>query len=361
LSYEVDRLIGPGLAAWDDYGKMPEAARRSLQEAAKIVVPDASFVLRVLGFYLLVLAANAVFFWLIGRIELAWATSPVIAIAATLTVVYVAQLDIGFVRARTEIGVVELDAGYPRAHFTRYMALYGSLGTSYDVEFADPTAVALPFYSGRELLQGQSRSTVRLVRQSVVKDDEVHATAVKLEGFQVASNATGLLHAEQMLDLGGSIKVDKSGKTWRLVNGTNLSLAGGGLVQKGVWTAWLGPLAPGDSQELAAMNDANAESEIHSALAALSTKAGVGLNLKELVDQVAHGDDKLRLVAWTEGEVGGMTISPSAAQMRAANLVVVHLEPGALEPIEIDANSRAAVDPKLPAMFPNTKAESNDD
>ena len=44
----------------------------------------------------------------------------------------------------TEIAVVELHTGYPRAHVTRYTALYTSLSTTYDLEFGSLTAVAAP-------------------------------------------------------------------------------------------------------------------------------------------------------------------------------------------------------------------------
>ena len=56
-------------------------------------------------------------------------------IAGTWAIVDRARLDIGFVRAQTEIGVLELQPDYDRGHLSRYTALYTSLSTTYDLAF----------------------------------------------------------------------------------------------------------------------------------------------------------------------------------------------------------------------------------
>ena len=135
------------LATWDDNSPISEEIRESLRKAAGIEVPSKRFVVIVLIGYLLVLVPlNWLLFRSLGRVELAWAAAPVIAVVCTGLVVWLAQLDIGFARAKTEIGVVEFQPSYPRAHVTRYTALYSSLGTDYRFDFDDPTAVgASPF------------------------------------------------------------------------------------------------------------------------------------------------------------------------------------------------------------------------
>ena len=96
--------------------------------------------------YLLVLVPiNWSVFRLCGRVEWAWAAAPVIAIVGAVAVIRLAQLDIGFVRSRTEIAVLEMHAGHARAHLTRYTALYSSLSTAYELQFDDPSALARPF------------------------------------------------------------------------------------------------------------------------------------------------------------------------------------------------------------------------
>ena len=54
--------------------------------------------------------------------------------------IWLAQLDIGFARAETEISVLEVQADFPRADLTRYTALYSSLSTSYSVRFDERSA-----------------------------------------------------------------------------------------------------------------------------------------------------------------------------------------------------------------------------
>ena len=58
--------------------------------------------------------------------------------------------------------MLEVQGGYSRAHLTRYMALYSSLSTTYDIRFDDPSALAQPFSFDRPVLAGQGRSTVTL-------------------------------------------------------------------------------------------------------------------------------------------------------------------------------------------------------
>ena len=67
------------------------------------------------------------------------------ALAGTLAVVRQAQLDIGFVRSQTEIGMLELQGDLPRGHLSRYTAIYSSLSSIYDLEFDNESSVATPF------------------------------------------------------------------------------------------------------------------------------------------------------------------------------------------------------------------------
>ncbi len=127
------------MAAWNDRSGAATAARGALRDAAGISVPRGEFVLQVLAIYLLVLApVNWGIFRLIGRVEWAWLAAPLIAVAGAFAVIRLAQLDIGFASSLTEVAVAEVQADYPRAHVTRYTALYTSLSTKYKVSFEDP-------------------------------------------------------------------------------------------------------------------------------------------------------------------------------------------------------------------------------
>src|SRR4029078_9406558 len=110
-------------------------------------------------------------------------------------VVWMAQLDIGFARAETEVGVLEVQGSFERAHLTRYLALYSSLSTTYNVHFDDPSALAQPFALDRPVLPGQGRTDVVLRSMS----DQ------QLDGFTVSSTSTGMVHSEQMVSLNGTL------------------------------------------------------------------------------------------------------------------------------------------------------------
>ncbi|GAH17820.1 unnamed protein product, partial [marine sediment metagenome] len=192
---------GPGVAAWNDFNPVADYAREALRRAAGIDVPDRGFVVWVVGGYLLVLVpANWFLFRLVGRVEWAWAAAPLIAVVCTVVVIRAARLNIGFARSRTEIAVMELQADYPRAHLTRYIALYTSLTTGYEFHFEHPGALVqpLPSRAGPEgRVRNQSRH--RLLYR--------HGDKTILEGFSVISNSTGMVHSEEMIDLGGALSL----------------------------------------------------------------------------------------------------------------------------------------------------------
>ena len=79
-----------------------------------------------------------------------------LAVAWGVVVVWLAQLNIGFARAETEVAVLEVQRGFSRGHLTRYIALYSSLSTTYDVHFDDPSAFAQPLALDRTVLRGKA-------------------------------------------------------------------------------------------------------------------------------------------------------------------------------------------------------------
>ena len=200
-----------GVGRWNDtrYASATSAARLALKDAAGISIPKADFVYKALAAYLFVLVPlNWIVFRCIGRVEWAWIAAPVIAIVGAVAVVRMVQLDIGFVRSRTEIGILEVHGGYPRAHLTRYTALYTSLSTGFNMKFRDPGALALPLANPDfNLGFNESPRTVHFHR----------ANEVGLTGFQVNSNSTGMVHSEEVYRLNGSISLEGN-----LTNGLNV-------------------------------------------------------------------------------------------------------------------------------------------
>jgi hypothetical protein len=330
---------------WNDASDVSDAARQALRDAAGIVVPNSKFIAGVVAAYLGVLLVNALFFRLLGRIELAWVAAPLIAIGATAVIVYSAQLDIGFARSMTELDVVELHADYPRAHLTRYVALYSSLGTSYDVAFQEPTSVALPMSAGSELLRLQGRSRVRLQRMASGGENDPDAAFVRLDGFEVASNAAAMLHAEQMADLRGSVSLESlDERRWRVTNGTSLRFAGAGVVLPSGKVAWLGAIAPGERREFGEGDASGWPDDLDQSPLVARVRPAVGLNVRPLIELATKdSDDDFRLVGWTEDSFEGMKVSPTGAQRSGATVVVGHLAPSPLATIEADVNTRIEV------------------
>jgi hypothetical protein len=373
----VDRASG--LGGWNDLGPASTAAREALVDAAGVRVPGASFVVICLAVYLVVLVPlNWMLFQALGRVEWAWIAAPVIALAGTLGVVRQAQLDIGFVRSQTEIGLLELQGDLPRGHLSRYMALYSSLSTVYDAEFADPTAVATPFPAkpgdnAAAPLLGERTSTV-----AFEKYDQA-----RLLGIPVASASTQLIHSEQMLALAGPLRLSSPSTNphaLQLENRLGFDLADAAVVRR-TWrggkaafdACWLGEMTNGTTQLLAWQPialDPKAlpfATEREQAAKANSRKR---LNVDELLqlafrfspasDPWYGPRDEYRLVARLDEPLPGAATSPSASQTKGATVILAHLRndlPPAPGP---DVNSasdfgpqrRNAYDEELPLDVP---------
>jgi hypothetical protein len=331
-----------------------------LRRAAGISVPNRSFVMWMVGLYLLIIVPiNWLVFRLVGRVELAWLAVPVLAIGWGVAVVWLAQLDIGFARAETEVAVLEVQNGYPRAHLTRYMALYTSLSTTYDVHFADPSALAQPFARDRSRPLGEGRSTVSLRS----------AADQQLTDFVVSSNSTEMVHSEQMVNLNGAID-------WRhpadaaptLENNTKLSLTGLAVLRRRavdegeaeapadaesiVEGAWIGDLAPGEKVEVDWLDFDTAREAIDagretSPVTAKKPPDGA-LSLRGLIDLAEEphalqpGD--VRLVGWYDAGLPGAEADPNAPQARRKTMVLANLRFGD-KPAARDLNLRAISEP----------------
>jgi hypothetical protein len=362
---------GPGVAGWNDFSDAAMLARKSLRDAAGIKVPKRDFVIWVLGTYVLVLAPlNWLLFRVIRRVEWAWMAVPVLAVGFSIGVIRLAQLDIGFARSTTELAVVEIQGAHPRAHMTRYTAMYSSLASTYDLEFSDPGALALPLAAEKELLTGQAIRPVTYWRDSTVRFTD----------FNVSSNSTGMVHSEHHVDLGGGLRWEtQADGTWKLVNGTQYELKDAGIVgPRGV--AWIGDLAPGaqatpdfvDRKQLAELSEEEEFAEGEAAEAddrdeqknlyfseresspqtSRDIVAGK-LSLHQLVElaEATAAPGETRLVAWTEEELPGLKIDPPAAQNRRLTLVVAHLDYGPLAAPQKDAMAWLDVVPAGDAHF----------
>ncbi|MGB6045857.1 MAG: hypothetical protein WBF93_22065 [Pirellulales bacterium] len=333
--------VGPGIGGWNDFNTVSEAARTTVRDAAGIEIPSSQFVLKVLAAYLIVLVPlNWGVFRAIGRIEWAWAAAPLISLACAGCVIKLAELDIGFARSNTEIAVVELQPDYPRAHVTRFNALYTSLSTPYSVTFDDADALVQPFAvsAGYNQVAGTTPPTVECQR----------GADVSMTGFHVLSNRTGLIHSEQMIDLGGSFTIATRGDQMTVKNSTNYNLQRTALVrpvdERTIKMAWIGPLPANQS--------VSAEFEtvsIDSLQQRWTVDGGVDtsrvkLNLWPMIKATLASEEmergEVRMVGVVlDQEFPGITISPAAPQKRTAAVVVAHLQYTELRKPRPDQNS----------------------
>ncbi len=330
-----------GVASWNDESGVAVAAHRALQEAAGISIPQAAFVLRVLLIYLaLLVPVNWCVFRLWGRVEWAWAAAPLIAIVGAAVVIRLAQLDIGFVRSRTEVGVLEMHAGHPAAHLTRYTALYSSLSTSYELQFDDPTGIARPF---------PPTPSPDRARAVIWRRDE----GIEVRGFQVDSNTTTFLHSEQMHQVGGTVQLADDGHAqWSVENGTPLNLQDVQLFHRtsaGVRVCALPVLPAGAAARVAftRLAERPARDVPEDAVRSGTRPRGDDMGIQELMELAAWGTTlrpgDVRLVAWTDDTLAGLSIVPQASQSRIRTVVLVHLRYGPLPPAAPDANLRVDI------------------
>ncbi len=349
-----------GAGAWADHNLAANAARESLRRSAGVTVPDASFVAGWLVAYLLLLVPlNWGFFHALGRVELAWVAAPVLAILGALAVVKQAQLDIGFVRAQTEIAVLEIQPDTPRAVLTRFTAIYTSLSTTYDLEFDSATAIASPF-SRLGLKDPYRKDRV----SEVIYERQEKA---RLLGLKVSSASTEFVRSEAMLDISqavpeGSIRVGKIAMgisrtgVPRIENLTEWRMTSVAVVQRVDGIAgpaqlegcWIGELPAGKSTTVAFVPVSAAPK---AALFATqrSEETAIGGETKDRLDLEAlfalaldperFEPGERRVVGRIDLALPGMTIHPAASQRNGATLVVGHLAYGPLPPPQSDENA----------------------
>jgi len=344
-----------GLGSWSEFGPASEAARQSLREAAGVRVPAAGFVIACLAIYLVVLVPlNWMLFHALGKIEWAWLAAPVIALVGTIAVVRQAQLDIGFVRAQTEIGLLEIQGDYARGHLTRYTALYSSLSSAYDLEFDDPTAVAAPFPrdDAFEPAIGDSISTVSFENYD----------KPRLRGLNVSSATTQMVHGEQMFDLAGPLRLSHPSSDpnlWQLENRTGLNLSDVTIVHRDFDAGgrerfegcWLGEVRDGLSLlvprgPLALKKDELPYRAERAKAAELDYRKRLDVDdlLKMAFRFSGRNDppdarDEWRLVARVDEVLPGTRTSPAASQMTGTTVILARLRMGPRPTPQPDLNS----------------------
>jgi hypothetical protein len=202
-----------------------------------------------------------------------------------------------------------------------------------------------------------------------------------MRGFHVTSNATGLVHSEQLVDLGGGVALEQArGGGYQVTNKTAFDLHGAGVIRRDrsgqLETAWIGALESGDTALLRFSRRPEgtpgdrlwAPERGRSPLTAGGTRKGE-LDLRRLLDlaedhsgirprdarqrlapddpSTLHPGDlrrltpgDVRLIGWLDEEIPGLEVKPAAPQARRAALVMAHLRHGFGEDPKPDINTR---------------------
>lgn len=332
-----------GVAGWNDQSGTAVAARLALRDAAGISIPRVGFVLRTLGLYLAVLVPlNWLVFRLIGRVEWAWVAAPVIAIAGSVAVVRLAELDIGFASSRTEIATLEFHGGHSRGHLSRYNALYSSLASRYKMIIDEADALAQPFATGDDYVPG-AYDTIHQVKLR-------RGRTMELNGFRVGSNTTGMVHSEQMVEMGGAFDlIGNESDGWKVRNDSTLSIRDVGLLRYNAngerEAAWIGELKTGQTKPVR-FEPIEPRWKVEPWRKVATFQRSIAddgqLRLRSLwsiaTDQLALEPLEIRLVGWHGQLTIDLVFAPAASQVRSQTLVVGHFWTGRLPRPDRDAN-----------------------
>jgi len=275
------------------------SVRAVLREAEGFVILSAGGVCGILLMYVVAaVPANWLIFRALGRPEWAWIALPMLSVGFAAASVRLAGLDLGFVRSSVEVVVAELQPDYERAHLTRHVAIYNSLGTAYDFTGGDPALVVLPQAPTLDR-RPTSRPTMLLGRTFIAgrPGDDASGRAAALAGFVVDSNSIGLVRSEQTASLGGGITaVRVEGNRYRVVNGTRLELRDVRIVGNG--RGFVSVLRPGATADLTLADvDPRAGNEA-------ARRADVDVDSLWQACQTLPPDESLRLVAWSPDRSG---------------------------------------------------------
>lgn len=171
---------------------------------------------------------------------------------------------------------------------------------------------------------------------------------MRVTGFSVSSNSTGVMHTEQVLDVGGGLSLATTGVKPTVTNGSKLALQDVSVVRRkldgNTEIARLGSLAPGGTAtaDFIGFTPQTAAGSIlleqRSALDNRDELWSKGFVLAELTTLLvprgatATGPvatplqpGETCLFAWTPETLTGVTADPDASQKKRATLLIAHL------------------------------------
>jgi hypothetical protein len=234
------------LGAWNPDSNIVEKATECLRESSGISVPKVATILKLLVGYLIVLVPiNWLFFRLLGRVELAWVAAPIIAMLGAVYVAGSVRLDVGFSRSQTSFGFLEVHNEHPRGMLSTFYAFYTSLSTNYEAVYKEGNGLVAP------VLRGAMRTGVGEGQSLEYWNADDRGSG--LQRFSVLSNSTGMLQSEEMVGLSGALRwsMDSENSKIQLKNDTTIPIRDIGMLgindQGKLMMSWIGTIEPGQS------------------------------------------------------------------------------------------------------------------
>jgi hypothetical protein len=301
-----------GMGSWRDDSDAAIVTLATLRSQSGVAIPPRQFVVTALAIYLAVLVPlNYIFFRVLGRLEWAWLAVPVIGLGGAAWIARGASLDVGFARSRTEIAIVEMQPEYSRGHATRFISIYNSLSRRYDFTFDSPDAAAAPIGILGQVKVGEEEREPVTLRYGF-------ADGPILSGVSVASNRTRIFHAEQIIEMGGSVQLRDDS----LRNNTQFDLL----------DCWAIRRDEKGTFEVANAGTCNAGGRVRvrwTTSGSVDFPNDLPLDLHRLMLPMLAGETlppgATRLVARCEMPLPGLMISPDMAQQTFGTVVIVHL------------------------------------
>lgn len=301
-----------GMGSWRDDSDAAIVTLATLRSQSGVTIPPRQFVVTALAIYLAVLVPlNYIFFRVLGRLEWAWLAVPVIGLGGAAWIARGASLDVGFARSRTEIAIVEMQPEYSRGHATRFISVYNSLSRRYDFIFDSPDAAAAPIGILGQVKVGEEEREPVTLRYGF-------ADGPILSGVSVASNRTRIFHAEQIIEMGGSVQLRDDS----LRNNTQFDLL----------DCWVIRRDEKGTFEVANAGTCNAGGRVRvrwTTSGSVDFPNDLPLDLHRLMLPMLAGETlppgATRLVARCEMPLPGLMISPDMAQQTFGTVVIVHL------------------------------------
>jgi hypothetical protein len=353
--------------AWNPSSSVVEQATLCLRESSGISVPKVETILKLLLGYLVVLVpVNWLFFRLLRRVELAWVAAPVIAMLGAVYVAGSVRLDVGFSRSQTSFGFLECHNDYPRGMLSSYYALYTSLSTNYAAVYKEGNGIVAPVLRAT----GRTGSRDKQELEYWNADDR----GVGLQRFPVLSNSTGILQSEEMVELSGPLRwqLNSDKSKIQVINESTLPVRDIGVLgvdeQGKLVTSWIGSIEPGqsiaESVQIASDNQRwfeQWESDPILRKPDLIRESDGLLWTENAVDDVYLGAMLLTVaqryplqvgeyiaIGWTDANPSLLEISPTSSQQKHKTVVLMHIRPASMGNVQPDTR-----------IFANLEKEEN--